>query len=76
MNISLPSPAGVIASVIHQVVSEYRKLDAPPPAQPAAEPAKYEINCTGASTQQAWQPPHPRPAPARAFGFAKEGGHD
>jgi hypothetical protein len=75
VNISIPGPATVLASVIHQVVSEYRKLDAPPPPQPAAEPARQEINCTSASTQQAWQPPHPRPAPARAFGFGKESGH-
>lgn len=76
VNISVPNPAAVIASVIHQVMAEYRKLDAPPPEPPAAAPARHEINCTAASTQQAWQPHHPRPAPARAFGFSQDAGHD
>lgn len=71
---TLPSPATLIASVIHAVASEYRKLDAPP--QPAAAPARQEINCTAASTQQAWQPAHRAPAAARAFGFGKQAGDD
>ncbi len=69
MNISLPDPARLLASVIHAVASEYRKLDAPPPEQPAAEPARTEINNTAVSAQQAWQPPHRAPAAARALGF-------
>jgi len=73
VNIGLPDPARVIASVIHAVVSEYRKLDAPPPPAAAAEPARTEINNTAASTAQAWQPHHRAPAAARAFGFVKEG---
>jgi hypothetical protein len=71
---TLPSPARLLASVIHAVASEYRKLDAPPPAQPAAEPVRQEINCTSASTQQAWHPTHSVPADARAFGFGKQAG--
>jgi len=29
---TLPGPARLLASVIHAVASEYRKMDAPPPA--------------------------------------------
>lgn len=72
---TLPTPARLIASAIHAVTSEYRKLDAPPPAQPSSEPARQEINCTSASTQQAWQPTHRAPAAARAFGFGKQDGN-
>jgi hypothetical protein len=72
VNISLPSPARAVALVIHAVAAEYRKLDAPPPAKPAAEPARTEINNTAASTQQAWQPTHRPPAAARALGFGKD----
>jgi hypothetical protein len=71
---TLPSPARLLASVIHAVASEYRKLDAAPPVQPAAGPARTEINCTAASTQQSWQ--HRAPAAARAFGFGKQAGRD
>jgi hypothetical protein len=71
---TLPTPARLLASVIHAVASEYRRLDAPPPVQPAVEPARTEINCTAASTQQAWQPAHRAPAAARAFGFGKQAG--
>ncbi len=71
---TLPGPARLIASVIHAVASEYRKLDTPP-VQPAAGPARTEINCTAASTQQSWQPAHRAPAAARAFGFGKQAGH-
>jgi hypothetical protein len=71
----LPSPATLLASAVHAVISEYRKLDAPPPEPPAAGPARQEINCTAASTQQAWQPAHRAPAAARAFGFGKQSGH-
>ena len=71
---TLPGPARLIASAIHAVTAEYRKLDAPPPVQPPAEPARQEINCTSASTQQAWQRTHEAPAAARAFGFGKQDG--
>jgi len=71
---TLPSPAALVAAAIHAVAAEYRKLDAPPPAPPDAAPGRQEINCTAASTQQAWQPSHRAPAAARAFGFGKQGG--
>jgi hypothetical protein len=73
---TLPSPARLLAAVIHAVAAEYRKLDAPPSAAPAAAPARTEINCTSASTQQAWQPAQRAPAAARAFGFGKQAGRD
>jgi hypothetical protein len=72
--VSAGLPARLLASVIHAVASEYRKLDAPPPAEPAAAPVRQEISCTSASTQQAWQQAQRPPAPARAFGFGKQAG--
>lgn len=69
VNVSLHSPARLIALAVHAVTSEYRKLDPPPPVQPDSQPARTEINNTAASTQQAWQPVHRAPAAARAFGF-------
>lgn len=69
---SLPSPARLLASAIHAVAAEYRKLDPPPPPQTPSQPARTEINNTAASTQQAWQPVHRAPAAARAFGFSRD----
>ena len=69
---SLPSPARLLASAIHAVASEYRKLDPPAPPQPGSQPARTEINNTAASTSQAWQPVHRAPATARAFGFSRD----
>jgi hypothetical protein len=63
----------LVAAAAHEVVTEYRRLDAPPPPPP--EPARTEINCTSASTQTTWQP-HPaqsREAAQKVIGFSKDG---
>lgn len=56
------------AAAVHEAVAEYRRLDAPPPPPP--EPARQEINCTGASTQARWQPA--AQPPASPFGFGRD----
>lgn len=58
----------LVAAVAHGVVTEYRRLDAPPPPP---EPPKAEINNTAATTQATWQRTHR--APASPFGFTKDG---
>ena len=42
----LPSPYRVIATVVHSVVDEYRKLEPQPTA-----PARQEMSCTSAHAQ-------------------------
>jgi hypothetical protein len=39
------------ARVVYVFVSEYRRLDAPPPG-----PVRAEISCTSAHVERAWQP--------------------
>jgi hypothetical protein len=42
--------ARLVAGAAHDVVAEFRKLDAPPP--PPQEPARTEISCVCASTER------------------------
>lgn len=56
--------AALIASAAHEVVTEYRRLDAPPPAP---EQPRSEINNVAATTQARWQPT--AQPPASPFGF-------
>lgn len=68
----LPSPYRVIASVVHSVVDEYRKLEPQP-----AKQARQEMSCTSAHIQ-AHTAGMPSPAGTRstgapfAFGFGKQ----
>lgn len=61
--------AALLATVAHDVVTEYKRLDAPAPAQ---QPPRTEINNTAASTQAAWQPSVRQRA--NPFGFGQPGG--
>lgn len=59
--------ARLIAWAAHEVITEYRHLDAPPPpAPPPPAPARAEINNTAATTQIGFTGYQPRPADARA----------
>jgi hypothetical protein len=71
---NVPTFARLLATVIHAVAAEYRKLDAPPPA--AAEPARQEMSCTSAQVRDRWQPQQEASrnvAAPRAFGFGRRG---
>lgn len=51
----LPSPYRVIATVVHSVVDEYRKLEPQP-----AKPTRQEMSCTSAHIQaHTAEPPDP-----------------
>lgn len=67
------NPARVLASVVHAVVTEYRKIDRavnPPPAPtPPVPPSQTEINNVAATTQTAWSPSVRQRA--NPFGFGK-----
>lgn len=56
--------ARAVAAVAHEVITEYRKIDAP--EQPG-EQDSGELSCVASSTERAWQPVVE--APATAFGF-------
>jgi hypothetical protein len=51
--------------VAHEVIAEYRKLDAPEVPDEAAE-----VSCTQATTERAWS--QTTEAPAMAFGFRRQ----
>ena len=71
--------AKIIALVAHEIVTEYRKIDAPPavPAEPPAAPQadempRYDTSSTlSASTERAGAWDHDTKPPVRAFGFGK-----
>jgi hypothetical protein len=61
--------AKLIAVVIHEVVTEYRKLDPPPAAEPP-DPHRYDpASTTAASAERAGSWDHDKTPPVTAFGF-------
>jgi hypothetical protein len=59
--------ARAVATMAHDVITEYRKLCEPPPADaPEPEPARQEMSCMGAATER--RPERDFEA-APAFGF-------
>lgn len=59
--------ARLVAWAAHEVITEYRRLDAPPPQPPPAPaPARTEINNVAATTQIGFTGYQSRPADARA----------
>jgi len=58
------------ARVAHDVVAEYRRLDAPPPPPP--EPARQEMSCTSAGTERRGTYDVSQNAAGRVFGFGRD----
>jgi len=54
------------ARVAHDVVTEYRRLDAPP------EPARREMSCTSAGTERRGTYDVSQNAAGRVFGFGRD----
>jgi hypothetical protein len=59
----------LIAVVVHEVVTEYRKLDAPPEST-LQDPHRYDpASTTAADTERAGSWDHDKTPPVTAFGF-------
>lgn len=58
------------AAAAHDVVAEFRRLDAPPPPPP--EPARTEMSCTSASTERRGTYDVSQNAAGHTFGFGRD----
>lgn len=62
--------AKLIALVIHEIVTEYRKLDGQQEASPGPDGHRYDPSSTTATeTERAPSWDHDKTPPVRAFGF-------